>query len=127
MTKKIIFTTAAPSPIGPYSQAVQLGDTLYTSGQIAIDPETNVYAPMAVEAEAHLVMKNLEALLQAAGTSFDHVIKTSIFLKNMSDFGTVNAVYSTYFESEFPARETVEVACLPKNCKVEISLIALVP
>jgi 2-iminobutanoate/2-iminopropanoate deaminase len=127
MSKKVIFTTAAPAPIGPYSQAVQIGDTVFTSGQIAIDPATNIYTPLDVEAEALLVMKNLEALLKAAGTGFEHVIKTSIFLKTMSDFGTVNTVYSSFFASDFPARETVEVACLPKDCKVEISMVAWVP
>jgi 2-iminobutanoate/2-iminopropanoate deaminase len=127
MSKKIIYTPLAPAPIGPYSQAVQAGNMFYTSGQIAIDPTTNVYNPASIEAEATLVMKNLEALLHAAGCGFSDVIKTSIFLQSMDDFAAVNAIYATYFTDQFPARETVQVACLPKNCKVEIAMIALVP
>jgi 2-iminobutanoate/2-iminopropanoate deaminase len=127
MSKKIIQTPHAPAPIGPYSQAVQVGNMLFTSGQIAIDPLTNTYEPASVEAEAELVMQNLKAVLEAAGCAFKDVAKTSIFLKSMDDFGAVNKVYSTYFTDQFPARETVEVACLPKSCKVEISMIALVP
>jgi len=127
MAKKIIYTSDAPAPIGPYSQAVQAGSMLYTSGQIAIDPATNEYHPASIEEEATMVMKNLEALLKAAGCTFEDVVKTSIFLKDMSDFGAVNSIYATYFKDQFPARETVEVACLPKNCKVEIAMIAMVP
>lgn len=127
MSKHIIYTPLAPEPIGPYSQAVRAGNMLYTSGQIAIDPATNTYTPAPVEQEAELVMKNLEALLHAAGCGFKDVIKTSIFLQSMNDFAAVNAVYAKYFSSDFPARETVEVACLPKSCKVEISVVALIP
>jgi 2-iminobutanoate/2-iminopropanoate deaminase len=127
MPKQVIHTALAPEPIGPYSQAVRAGQMLYTSGQIAIDPVSNTYTPAPVEEEAELVMKNLEALLQAAGCSFKDVVKTSIFLQSMSDFAAVNGVYARYFTDQFPARETVEVACLPKSCKVEISVIALIP
>lgn len=127
MPKQVIHTALAPEPIGPYSQAVRAGQMLYTSGQIAIDPVSNTYTPAPVEEEAELVMKNLEALLQAAGCSFKDVVKTSIFLQSMSDFAVVNVVYARYFTDQFPARETVEVACLPKSCKVEISVIALIP
>ena len=127
MSKKIIQTPLAPAPIGPYSQAVQAGQMVFTSGQIAIDPVSNTYEPAAVEKETELVMKNLEALLEAAGCGFKDVVKTSIFLQSMTDFAAVNQVYSRYFTDHFPARETVEVACLPKSCKVEISMIALVP
>lgn len=127
MPKQVIHTALAPEPIGPYSQAVRAGQMLYTSGQIAIDPVSNTYTPAPVEEEAELVMKNLEALLQAAGCSFKDVVKTSIFLQSMSDFAAVNGVYARCFTDQFPARETVEVACLPKSCKVEISVIALIP
>ncbi len=123
--KTIIQSNEAPAPIGPYSQAVLAGNTLYISGQIAIDPATQEYTPADVEAEAQLVMKNLKAVLAAAGMNFSNVVKTSIFLKDMNDFATVNAVYGSYFEKDFPARETVQVSVLPKNCKVEISAVAV--
>lgn len=127
MSKQIIYTPLAPEPIGPYSQAVRAGNMLYTSGQIAIDPATNTYTPAPVEQEAELVMKNLEVLLKEAGCGFKDVVKTSIFLQSMNDFAAVNAVYAKYFSADFPARETVEVACLPKSCKVEISVVAYIP
>lgn len=123
--KQIIQTDLAPLPIGPYSQAVKAGGMLYTSGQIAINPATQEYTPLGVEAETELVMKNMEAVLTAAGTDFFAVVKTSIFLADMNDFPKVNAVYARYFTGEFPARETVQVSVLPKNCKVEISMIAV--
>ena len=123
--KKIIFTSNAPEPIGPYSQAVLTNDILYISGQIAIDPNTQTYVPQGIEEETTLVMKNLESILKAADMSFADVIKTSIFLADMNDFATVNAIYSTYFTKDFPARETVEVSVLPQNSKVEISMVAI--
>lgn len=123
--KKIINAASAPAPIGPYSQAVLANGTLYISGQIAIDPTTQQYVPQDIQAEAELVMKNLSAILHEAGTDFAHVVKTNIFLADMNDFATVNAVYGSYFSSDFPARETVQVSVLPKNCKVEISMIAV--
>lgn len=123
--KKIINSINAPAPIGPYSQAVLANGTLYISGQIAIDPATQQYIPQDIQAEAELVMKNLSAILKEAGTDFTHVVKTNIFLADMNDFATVNAVYGSYFSSDFPARETVQVSVLPKNCKVEISMIAV--
>jgi 2-iminobutanoate/2-iminopropanoate deaminase len=123
--KKIINSINAPVPIGPYSQAVLANGTLYISGQIAIDPATQQYIPQDIQAEAELVMKNLSAILKEAGTDFTHVVKTNIFLADMNDFATVNAVYGSYFSSDFPARETVQVSVLPKNCKVEISMIAV--
>lgn len=123
--KQIIQTDLAPLPIGPYSQAVKAGGMLYTSGQIAINPATQEYTPLDVEAETELVMKNMEAVLTAAGTDFFAVVKTSIFLADMNDFPKVNAIYARYFTGEFPARETVQVSVLPKNCKVEISMIAV--
>ena len=111
-------------PIGPYSQAVQAGDLLFVSGQIAIDPASNALISGDVKAEADRVMKNLQAILQASGYGFEHIIKTSIFLRDMADFATVNEVYGSYFSGNFPARETVAVLGLPKNVNVEISVIA---
>lgn len=123
--KIIIKSNEAPAPIGPYSQAVLAGNTLYISGQIAIDPTTQEYKPADVEAEAQLVMRNLKAVLTAAGMDFSNIVKTSIFLQDMNDFTKVNSIYGSYFEKDFPARETVQVSVLPKNCKVEISAIAV--
>lgn len=122
--KKIINTTNAPAPIGPYSQAVMVGNMLYTSGQIAIDPKTNELVTSEIKAETKVVMENLKALLSEAGMDFSHVIKSTIFISNMNDFAKINEVYGSYFLSNFPARETVQVACLPKNVNVEISVIA---
>ncbi len=124
MSKKIIHTPEAPLPIGPYSQAVQAGDLLFVSGQIAIDPASNELISGDVKAEADRVMKNLQAILKASGYNFEHIIKTSIFLRDMADFATVNEVYGSYFSGNFPARETVAVLGLPKNVNVEISVIA---
>ncbi len=123
--KKVIETPQAPAPIGPYSQAIEINGMVFTSGQIAINPKSGDYIPLAVEEEAKMVMQNLQAVLNAAGASFEHVVKTSIFLKDMGDFAKVNEVYATYFSSQFPARETVQVSVLPKDAKVEISMIAV--
>ena len=123
--KRIINTSNAPQPIGPYSQAVLVGNSLYLSGQIAIHPESGELLIDNLETETHQVMKNLAAVLKAAGSSFGDVVKTGIFLKSMNDFPKVNEIYSTYFQSDFPARETVEVAGLPKGVNVEISMIAV--
>lgn len=125
MEKRIINTTNAPAPIGPYSQAVLANGTLYCSGQIAINPATGELVQESIEAETKQVMANVEALLTEANMDFGHVVKTSIFLSDMSLFQEVNAVYSTYFKSDFPARETVAVKGLPKNVNVEISVIAV--
>ncbi|MDA9310072.1 Rid family detoxifying hydrolase [Flavobacteriaceae bacterium] len=123
--KKIIHTDKAPAPIGPYSQAVQFGNMLYTSGQIAINPATGDLEIEDIKAETRLVMENLRAVLQAAGMNFEHVIKASIFVSDMHNFAAINKVYATYFnEATAPARETVEVANLPKFVNVEISMIA---
>jgi len=123
--KKIIHTDKAPAPIGPYSQAVQFGNMLYTSGQIAINPATGELVTEDIKAETRLVMENLRAVLQAAGMNFEHVIKASIFVSDMYNFAAINKVYATYFnEATAPARETVEVANLPKFVNVEISMIA---
>ncbi|HEY1063013.1 MAG TPA: RidA family protein [Daejeonella sp.] len=123
--KSIIYTERAPEPIGPYSQAVQAGNMLFISGQIPIDPITNQLIQGGIGDEARQVMKNLEALLQAAGFSFENVVKTTIFLSDMNHFAEVNEVYGSYFRSDFPARETVAVLGLPKNVNVEISLVAV--
>ncbi len=123
--KKIISSKNAPAPIGPYSQAVLVGNTLYTSGQIAINPHTNLLELDSIESETKLVMENLKALLNEAGMDFCDVIKCSIFISDMGNFSRINEVYGTYFTENYPARETVEVACLPKNVNVEISAIAV--
>ena len=126
MSKKIIETDKAPKPIGPYSQAVQYGNLLFTSGQIAINPATGELSNGNVEEQTNLVLDNLKAVLSEAGSSLDKVIKTTIFLKDMNDFAKVNEVYSNYFDASKPARSTVEVSCLPKNVLVEIDCIAAV-
>nr|WP_315218324.1 RidA family protein [uncultured Flavobacterium sp.] len=124
--KKIIFTEKAPAPIGPYNQAVLIGNTLYTSGQIAINPANGEIITSNIEAETKQVMDNMNAVLEAAGMTFENVVKSTIFIMNMGDFGAINAVYGSYFnEKTAPARETVQVACLPKNVNVEISMIAV--
>ncbi len=125
MSKKIINTSKAPAPIGAYSQAVLKGNMLFTSGQIAIDPATSELINGTVSEETEQVMKNLKAVLSEAGMTFENVLKTSIFIADMEDFAAINKVYSTYFdEATAPARETVEVANLPKYVNVEISMIA---
>lgn len=124
MEKKIIITQQAPAPIGPYSQAVQAGGLLFLSGQVAINPATGNIEATDTQAETIQVMENLKAVLQEAGYNFGDVVKTSIFLSDMSLFGTVNEVYGSYFTGNYPARETVAVKTLPKNVNVEISMIA---
>lgn len=123
--KNIIYTANAPQPIGPYSQAVQVGNTLFASGQIAIDPLTQNLILDTIEEETNQVMKNIGEVLNAAGMDYTHIVKTSIFLKDMNQFSQVNAVYGSYFKSDFPARETVQVSRLPKEVNVEISVIAM--
>lgn len=124
--KKIIYTENAPTPIGPYNQAVLVGNTLYTSGQIALNPKTMELVLDDIETETKQVMENMKAVLDAAEMTFENVVKTTIFIMNMEDFSRINAVYGAYFnESTAPARETVQVACLPKNVNIEISMIAI--
>ena len=123
--KSIIYTDKAPEPIGPYSQAVLIGDMLFISGQIPIDPATSQLITGSIGDEARQVMKNLEALLLASGLSFESVVKATIFLSDMNHFTEVNEIYGSYFISNFPARETVAVLGLPKNVNVEISMIAV--
>ena len=124
MSKKIILTKDAPEPIGPYSQAVRFGDMLFCSGQIAIDPKTGQVITGDVKAQAVQVMKNIEAVLKAADTKFENIIKTTIFLTNMNDFAAVNEIYGQYFKSNPPARSTVAVSGLPKGVQVEIEVLA---
>jgi len=124
--KQIIKTTNAPAPIGPYSQAVQAGNFLFVSGQVAINPENGELNIGNIEEETHQVMRNLKAVLLEAGLTFDHVVKSTIFLSDMGTFAQVNEVYGQYFSANFPARETVQVSVLPKNVNVEISVIAIV-
>ena len=125
--KKIIRTLEAPAPIGPYNQAVLIGNTLYTSGQIALHPESGELILDDIKTETRQVMENMKAVLAAAHMTFDHVVKTSIFISDMNDFAAINEVYGEYFNDDTaPARETVQVAKLPKNVNVEISMIAMV-
>ncbi|QXP58623.1 Rid family detoxifying hydrolase [Olleya sp. HaHaR_3_96] len=124
--KKIISTSKAPAPIGPYNQAILSGNTLYTSGQIALHPETGALVIDDIKTETKQVMENMKAVLEAADMTFEHVIKTSIFISDMHNFAQINEVYGTYFnDATAPARETVEVANLPKFVNVEISMIAI--
>ena len=124
MKKKIIQSDQAPAPIGPYSQAVIAGNMLYVSGQIALHPVTGELVMSNLEAETRQVMENLRAILAQASVSFDAIVKSSIFLSDMAHFTRVNEVYSSFFTGNYPARETVQVAGLPKNVNVEISVIA---
>lgn len=122
--KKILLTKEAPEPIGPYSQAVQMGSFVFCSGQIAINPATNQVLTGDVKAQTEQVMKNIEAVLASADLKFENVIKTTIFLTSMNDFATVNEVYGKYFTKNPPARSTIAVAGLPKGVQVEIEVIA---
>jgi len=125
MEKRKVVTDAAPPPVGPYSQAILAGGFVFCSGQIALDPETGELAGSDIGGETAVVMENLKAVLSAAGTSLDRVVKTTIYITDMADFGRVNAVYGSYFpDSSPPARATVQVAALPKGARVEIECIA---
>ncbi|WP_226389922.1 RidA family protein [Penaeicola halotolerans] len=125
MSKRIIQTKEAPAPIGPYNQAIEAGNTLYVSGQIALDAHTGELINENITEETHAVMKNLDAILNAAGYQFADIVKCTIFIKDMEQFATINEAYGQYFKVNPPARETVEVSCLPKNVNVEISCIAV--
>lgn len=125
MKKEIIQTTQAPAPIGPYNQAIKKGDMLFVSGQIAINPASGEIENKDIQSETHRVMHNLKSILSAAGMDFSHIVKTTIFLTDMSLFAEVNEIYGQYFQGAFPARETVAVKGLPKNVNVEISVIAM--
>ena len=125
MDKKIINTKNAPAPIGPYNQAILAGKTLYISGQIPLDPATGAMKNKDIREETDQVMLNLKAILKEAGMNFRDVVKTTIFIMDMKQFAEINEVYGSYFESDHPARETVQVAALPKSANVEISMIAV--
>ena len=123
--KKIINTKNAPKAIGPYNQAIQHGNTLYISGQIAIDPKNNTIKTENIEDETDVVIKNIKNILKAANMELSNIVKTSIFMKNMKDYQKINNVYSKYFINDFPAREAIEVSKLPKDVNIEISAIAI--
>lgn len=124
--KKIINTSNAPAPIGPYNQAVKVGNTLFISGQIPLNPHTGELVMNTIQAETKQVMENLKAILDASEMNFEQVVKASIFISDMNNFGAINEIYGSYFNNETaPARETVQVAGLPKNVNVEISMIAI--
>lgn len=125
MEKRIINTKNAPSPIGPYSQAVLAGNSLYISGQICIDTTTGNLNNRDIQEETHQAMQNLKSILQEAGMNFSDVVKTTIYITDMNQFGEVNDIYGKYFEQNFPARETVQVSALPKFVNVEISMVAV--
>ena len=122
--KQVIYTKEAPDPIGPYSQAIQAGNMLFLSGQVAIDPDSNELIVGGINQETEQVMKNIKKLLEQSGYSFSEVVKTTIFLSDMRHFADVNKVYGSFFKGDFPARETVAVLGLPKNANVEISVTA---
>ena len=121
---KVILTDKAPNPVGPYSQAVKVGHVLYCSGQIAIDPKTNEVKKGTIQEQTSLVMMNIGGLLEAAGLTFDHIFKTTIYLTDMNDFPQVNEIYAKFFREKFPARSTVAVSALPKGLNVEIEVLA---
>lgn len=122
--KHVINTKSAPAAIGPYSQAIEVNGMVYTSGQIPVNPATGEI-PQGIEAQAEQVMENVKNLLEAAGTSMENVVKTTVFIKDMNDFGTINGIYSKYFTSDCPARSCVEVARLPKDVLMEMEAIAI--
>ncbi|MFR6344086.1 MAG: RidA family protein [Christensenellales bacterium] len=120
-----LHTEQAPAAIGPYSQAIQVGNVVYTSGQIALDPETGALVPGGIEAQAHRVFQNLKAVLASAGCTFENVVKTVVFLTDLADFAAVNEIYAAYFPAPCPARSCVQVAALPKGSKIEVELVAV--
>jgi 2-iminobutanoate/2-iminopropanoate deaminase len=124
MIKRIIQTEQAPAAIGPYSQAIRIGDFLYTSGQIALDPESGIFLSGEIEEETEQTLKNISAILQAGGVNFENVIKTTVYLSDLNDFTRMNQVYEKYFSKNKPARACVQVAALPKGAKIEIDAIA---
>jgi 2-iminobutanoate/2-iminopropanoate deaminase len=122
--REAISTSEAPAAIGPYSQAIRAGDLVFVSGQIPLDPSSGQLVDGGITEQTHRVLKNLDAILRAAGTSFSHVVKTTVYLSDMTDFATVNAIYAEYFPAPAPARATVQAARLPRDVKVEIDVIA---
>jgi len=122
--KQVIITDKAPKAIGPYSVATSIGDLIFTAGQGGLDPATGELAPGGIEAETRLALTNIKHVLEAAGSSMEHVLKTTVFLRDMADFSRMNAVYAQFFDKSYPARSTVQVAAIPKNGAVEIEAIA---
>ena len=125
MIKRIIQTEQAPAAIGPYSQAIRIGDFLYTSGQIALDPESGIFLSGEIEEETEQTLKNISAILQAGGVNFENVIKTTVYMSDLNDFTRMNQIYEKYFSTNKPARACVQVAALPKGAKIEIDAIAI--
>ncbi len=125
MPKQVVRSDSAPQPVGPYSQAIEAGGFIYVAGQIPIDPETGMMIDGDVEAQTRRVLKNIRSILMACGLGLDAVVKTTVLLKDLSDFGLANAIYASFFEDDPPARTTVQVAALPKGAKVEIDAIAV--
>ena len=124
--REIVLTDRAPKPIGPYSQAIKVNGLLFVSGQVSIDPQTNEFAAGDIQQQTERTLENLKGIVEAAGSKLSHVIKTTVFLKNMSDFAAMNEIYARYFSVAPPARSTVEVARLPKDALIEMELIATV-
>jgi 2-iminobutanoate/2-iminopropanoate deaminase len=127
MTKEVVATASAPGAVGPYSQGVRAGGLLFASGQVALDPATGAIVPGGVEEQTHRVMSNLKAVLEAGGSALDHVVKATVYLVDFGDFEAMNQVYATYFPGVKPARVCVEVSKLPKNGRVEIDAIGMIP
>ena len=125
MIKRSIQTEQAPAAIGPYSQAIRIGDFLYTSGQIALDPESGIFLSGKIEEETEQTLKNISAILQAGGVNFENVIKTTVYMSDLNDFTRMNQIYEKYFSTNKPARACVQVAALPKGAKIEIDAIAI--
>jgi len=125
MIKRSIQTEKAPAAIGPYSQAIRIGDFLYTSGQIALDPESGIFLSGKIEEETEQTLKNISAILQAGGVNFENVIKTTVYMSDLNDFTRMNQIYEKYFSTNKPARACVQVAALPKGAKIEIDAIAI--
>jgi 2-iminobutanoate/2-iminopropanoate deaminase len=125
--RRAVSSSSAPKAIGPYSQAIQAGSLLFLSGQIPLDPDTGLMVEGDIATQTHRVLKNLQAVLEAAGATFDNVVRTTVYVADMNDFATVNEVYGTYFSSPAPARATVQAARLPKDARVEIDAIASIP
>ena len=126
MTKKIVLTKNAPAPIGPYNQGIVVGSMLYTAGQIAFDPATGKVVEGDIKAQTRQVLKNIQAIVEHAGTTMQNVVKTTVFLRDMNDFAGMNEVYAEFFKNEFPARTTVAVLGLPRDAKVEIEAVAVI-
>lgn len=127
MKKKIVIADRAPKAIGPYSAGVKAGNFIYTAGQLGIDPKTGEFVPGGIETETRQALNNLKAVLESAGSSLQHVVKTTVFLRDMNDFGLMNGVYAQFFTDNYPARSAIQVARLPKDAAVEIEAVAIMP